>query len=138
MDRGTLAVIIGGIALAISPFLPWVRVILLGNLSLFQLFEAAGHSATLAWATVIAGGATGVTAYRARTVSTIRLTGVIVGVLGGLLAVYALIGLREELNDAQGLATVAIGPYVAVAGCAAMAIGGWVAKTARDPGPAGR
>jgi hypothetical protein len=131
-DRATTAVIAGGIALAVSPFLPWVKVILLGNLSLFQLFEAAGHSATLAWAAVIAGGSTAIATYRTGELSTIRRAGLIVGALGGILSLYALVGLRNSLEDVHGLAAVGIGPYVAVAGCLAMVIGALKAKRARS------
>jgi hypothetical protein len=52
LDHARALVIGGGVALAISPFLTWVKVILLGDLSLFQLFNAAGRGTGWAWAAV--------------------------------------------------------------------------------------
>jgi Protein of unknown function (DUF2510) len=127
-ERASKIVIGGGVALAISPFLTWVKVILLGNLSLFQLFDAAGRSSALAWGAVVAGGAAAVVAFRDRNPTTIRGTGLVVGLLGGALALYALVDLREELREAHGLATVGIGPYIAVGGCLAMVIGALMSK----------
>lgn len=128
MGRPRTMVMGGGIALAISPFLTWVKVVLLGNLSLFQLFDAAGRSDGWAWVAVLAGGAAAVVAFKVQRSSTVRGAGLSIGVLGGLLAVLALVGLRDELRDAHGLAVVGIGPYVAVGGCVAMAIGGVMLK----------
>ena len=124
---------VGGIGLAISPFLPWVKVVLLGSLSLFQLFDAAGRSNGWAWAAVLAGGAAAVIAFRAQRPSTVRRAGLSIGVLGGILAVYALVALRNELRDAQGLAQIGIGPYIAVAGCIAMVIGAVMSKSTSQP-----
>jgi Protein of unknown function (DUF2510) len=134
LGRGRVLVAAGGGALAISPFLTWVKVILLGDLSLFQLFDAADRGNGWAWGAVVAGIAAVVVALRERSPSTVRGTGLAVGLLGGALAVYALVDLRHELRDAQGLAQVGIGPYVAVAGCLAMAVGGWMAGQGRSSG----
>jgi len=122
-----MLVVGGGAALAISPFLTWVKVILLGNLSLFQLLDAAGRANSLAWAAVAAGTAAAVVAFRGRNPSTVRGTGLVVGLLGGVLATYALVDLRNELREVHGLAAVGTGPYVAIGGCIAMAVGGWMA-----------
>lgn len=66
-----------------------------------------------------------------RQVSTIRGVGLGVGILGGIIALYALLGLRNELEDAQGFAAVGIGPYVALAGCVVMGIGALKARSPR-------
>ena len=129
LDRPRALVISGGIALAISPFLTWVKVILLGNLSLFQLFDAGGRSNGWAWAAVLAGGAAAGIAFRERRPSTIRGVGLSIGVLGGLLATYALADLRNDLRDVHGLAAIGIGPYIAVGGCVAMVIGAVMSKS---------
>lgn len=121
-------VIGGGTAFAVSPFLPWVKVILLGNLTLFQLFSAADRSDALVWVAVLAGGAAAVTAIRNRGPRPIRIAGLLVGVIGGIIAAYALIGLRHDIRDAHGLAALGIGPYISVGGCIAMAIGGFRSK----------
>jgi hypothetical protein len=121
----------GGVALAIAPFLTWVNVVLLGNLSLFQLFTAAGRSDGLAWGAVIAGGAASFAAWREGSSAVVRWTGLAVGLLGGALAVYALAGLRHDIREAHGLAAIGIGPYIAIAGCSAMVLGALVSKGKR-------
>lgn len=130
LGRARTLVLGGGVALAVSPFLTWVKVILLGNLSLFQLFDAAGRGNGLAWAAVLGGGAAAFVALRGRDSSTLRGVGFSVGLLGGGLAIYALADLRHDLDEVQGLATIGIGPYVAVAGCVAMVAGALVARKA--------
>jgi hypothetical protein len=113
----------GGLGIAIAPFLAWVKVILLGNLSLFQLYEVAGSSKTLPWATVIAGLGAAAAAFIHRSRQMIFALGLCIGLVGCALALYALIGLRTEIQDAEGYAAVGIGPYVAIAGCVAMVVG---------------
>jgi hypothetical protein len=130
-----MVVVGGGVALAISPFLTWVKVILLGSLSLFQLFDAAGRSSGLAWGAVVAGGAAAAVAFKGRNAAAVRGVGMAVGLLGGALALYALVGLREELQEAHGLATVGIGPYVAVGGCLAMVVGALMSKSSSATTP---
>jgi len=130
LERTRILVIGGGVGLAISPFLTWVKVILLGNLSLFQLFEAAGRGTGWAWAAVLGGGTAALAAFRDRNPSTLRGVGFSVGLLGGALAIYALVDLRHDLDEVQGLATIGIGPYVAVAGCLAMVAGALMARKA--------
>src|SRR6476659_8692514 len=126
--RANVVVACGGAALAISPFLTWVKVILLGDLSLFQLFASAGRSNGLAWGAVLAGAAAAFVAFKERNASIVRGTGLAVGVLGGALAIYALADLRHELRGAQGLAAVGIGPYVSIMGCVAMVVGALMLK----------
>lgn len=127
-EIATRLMIGGGVALAISPLLPWVKVVLLGDLSLFQLFEAAGRSDGWAWIAVIAGLIAAVLAFRNANPLTVRRVALGVGLFGGALALYALGVLRDEVSEAGGLATVGIGPYVAVAGCVAMVVGALKAR----------
>lgn len=128
-ERPRIIVICGGVALAISPFLTWVKVVLLGNLSLFQLFTATGRSSAWAWVALLTGIAVAVTAFRRESPATIRAVGLGVGVVGGILAIATLESLLHQLRDANGLATAGIGPYVAVAGCIAMVVGGLMSKS---------
>jgi branched-subunit amino acid transport protein len=128
LGPGRELVLGGGIALAVSPFLTWVTVVLIGNLSLFQLFTASGRSSTAAWPAVVAGGTAAVVAWRERSAITVRSTGFAVGLLGGALAVFALTGLRHDIREADGLAAIGIGPYVAVGGCLAMVVGAAMAR----------
>jgi hypothetical protein len=126
MDRGRKLMAAGGIALAVSPVLTWVNVVLLGSLNLFQLFAAAGRPSGSAWAAVLAGGAAAMVAWQDDNPTRVRLLGTILGVIAGLLALGTLVDLRDELRETQGLATIGIGPYIAVGGCGAIAIGGFL------------
>jgi hypothetical protein len=116
-------VIGGGIALAISPFLTWVKVVLLGDLSLFQLFHATGRSSGWAWAALLAGGLVAGAGFRERKPSTLRGIGLSVGLVAGVMAIAELEALLHDVREAHGLATVGIGPYIAVGGCLAMVVG---------------
>lgn len=113
----------GGLGIAIAPFLPWVKVVLIGNLTLFQLYEVAGSSKTLPWLSVCAGAGTAAAAFLHRERFMTFVVGICVGLAAGALALYALIGLRRDIEDAHGLAAIGVGPYVAVAGCVSMVVG---------------
>jgi len=115
---------IGGVALGVSPFLTWLRVFLLGNLNLFQLLQAAGKSQLLAWGAVVAGGAAAWIAWDTKDPANPRDVGLGVGLGAGALALWALLGLSHDVREAQGLAEVAYGPWVALLGCAALVVGG--------------
>jgi hypothetical protein len=121
-------VIVGGLGLAISPFLAWVKVALVGNLDLFQLFSAAEHSNALAWAAVVGGGVAAAIPFVERNHTAIRGLALVVGLLGADLAVYAIVSLRSELKEVHGLAVLGIGPYIAAAACITMVVGGLMLK----------
>jgi len=123
LEPAVVLVACGGGALAIAPFLTWVEVVLFGNLNLFQLFNVAGRPTGWPWAAVLAGAGGGIVVLLDKRPSTVRWVGFCVGLIGGAIAAYALIGLRGDVREAQGLAAVGIGPYVAVAGCVAMVLG---------------
>jgi hypothetical protein len=130
-DRPRALVGFGAVALAISPLLSWVNVVLLGSLNLFQLSQAAGHSRGLAWSAVLVGGASALGAWTASTRSRLRLIGAVVGLGAGLVAVLALVNMVHDVRQAHGLARVSYGPWVAIFGCVAMVVGGWMSKAAK-------
>ena len=55
--KGQTLIALGGVTLAVSPFLTWVKVVLFGDLNLLQLLQASGHGDALAWGAVLVGGA---------------------------------------------------------------------------------
>jgi Na+/pantothenate symporter len=134
-DRPSTVVALGGVALGISPFLTWVNVVLLGGLNLFQLAEITGHRTGLAWSAVIVGGASAFGAWRAKSRRRTWLIGVVVGLLAGAVAILMLIGMVRDVRQAEGLARVSYGPWVAVLGCAAMVAGGLMSR--RQPSAPG-
>jgi hypothetical protein len=113
----------GGAALAISPFLTWVKIVLLGSLSLFQLADASNGSSSWAWAVVGGGAVAAVLAATERDPRALRWIGVGVSALGALVAYYGVVTLRDDVEGASGLATIGIGPYVSLGGCLALAAG---------------
>lgn len=129
IGKSRLIIAAGGAALAISPFLPWVQVVLLGNLDLFQLYDTLGRSGGRAWVAVLAGVVIAFVAVRERS-PLVWVAAIGVGVVGGVLAIVMLESLLREVRAVHGLATVGLGPYVAVGGCVAMVIGGLIDKGA--------
>jgi hypothetical protein len=120
-----LFVRLGGIALGISPFLTWMKVVLFGNFNLFQVLNVGAHNRSeLAWLVVLLGGGVAVSTWTASKPATARAVGLVVGLLAGALAILFFIGLARGVRHADGLATVSYGPWVAVLGCAGMVIGG--------------
>lgn len=132
-EPARVTVICGGAALAISPFLTWVKVVLLGNLTLFQLFNATGRSSGWAWAALLAGGLVTGAGFNERRPFTLRGIGLSIGLAAGVIAIVTLERMLDDLRETQGLATVGIGPYVAVGGCLAIVIGSLMLKS-REPG----
>ncbi len=134
LDGARMLVVAGGIALAVSPLLPWVDVVLLGNLNLFQLLNLDGRSKALAWLVLLAGVAAGGVAFRARQVGTVRVAALAIALIGGLVVSVKLSTLHREVSNAHEFAAVGIGPYVALAGCLAMVVGALFAKSTQPAG----
>jgi hypothetical protein len=99
-----------------APFLTWVHVVLLGNLTLFNLISTA-HSAVI-WALLPMGFAVAALVLQSRTMSIIAALAA--GAIDGIL----LVALLHDVRDAYGLAQVGIGPWVGVGGAVVMLVGG--------------
>jgi Protein of unknown function (DUF2510) len=115
---------IAGLALAVSPFLVWARVIIFGDYNLFHLLTSDGSSHTLAWLFILAGAGTAAIAFLVRTDTKIVAIGV--GLIAGFLALLKAIHLVHQVNAAKGAAKMGYGPWVAVAACAVMIVAGFV------------
>jgi hypothetical protein len=108
---------VAGVVLAVSASVPWVRVVILGDLSLSELLQLSGHSQSLVWLPVAAGAV----------IAVVGLTGLDAGwgmrVFGLFAAVViAAVGgpgvarLVSVVSRSHGLA--GIGPGVVFAGSA--------------------
>jgi hypothetical protein len=97
-------------------------VVLLGDLNLFQLLNAGGNEGGGAWIAVGIGATVIFVAFTAAKASTVRLTAMISGLLAGAYAAVALTSMIDDVEQASGLAQMEWGPYIAVAGCAAMVV----------------
>lgn len=127
----------GGMGVAVSPLLPWVSVVLVGNLNLFQLLELGGNRPTMAWIAIGVGGGAALTAYAASTAGMVRLATIGLGLLTGGFAVLVLSEMVKDAEDAAGLVRVTWGPWIAVAGCVAMVVAGCLPERKRPNRPSG-
>src|SRR5690349_24706635 len=97
-----LLVGVGGVLLAVSPFLTWMRVVLRGDLNLFSLSDAAHSARGWAWAPVAIGAIAGLVAVKAP-LSALRPVAAVGGLLTGLAAVGLLVDLGRAVDKAAGL-----------------------------------
>jgi hypothetical protein len=113
------AAVLGGAALVlIAPFFSWVHVILLGDLSLFNLISAA-HASAL-WALIPMALALAVIVASLRRSRRARALGVTAGVVAALIDGLFLVALLHDVRNAYGLAQVRIGPWIGVGGAVLM------------------
>src|SRR3954454_23794061 len=115
-ERVRQLVVIGGAGLAIAPFLPWVKVVLLGSLDLFQYLQAGGHGTGLAWTAVGLGAAAAVVASRVEELRVVRILAIAIGGVVGLYAGFGLATLQHDVNQAHGFAKLSLGPWLAFSG----------------------
>jgi hypothetical protein len=113
---------IGGIVLAVSPFLSWANVALLGSLNLFQLYRAGGHAPGVVWIGIIAGLLIAGASFGKTATQQTKVIGIVLGLICGLGSWALLSKLLDAVRETQGFATVGVGPYVAVGACVAIVI----------------
>ncbi len=123
-----LAIGLGAAAVAISPFLAWVRFALLGDLTLFDLLRLAGDEPGLAWPVVAMGVAVAFTTLRAKRPEHLRTYGIAFGILGLVASAYGMAGLANDVSRAGGFANLALGGWVAIAGSVSMLAGGLASR----------
>jgi hypothetical protein len=118
---------VGSSLMGVSPFLSWVRVVIIGPLSLLQLLRIDGQPVGVLWVVVVVatvlgiGGFTTVAPTRALSVAGI-ITGAVVG-LGGGPEIWHLV---RVVSETDGLVTIAAGVYVASVGELLLLIGSLV------------
>jgi uncharacterized protein DUF2510 len=123
-DLPRLAIALGAFGIAISPFMTWVHVDLLGSLDLFQLAEAGGSGLGVIWAIVLIGVLSALLAWRTRRRWLLRVVGLLVGLVVGFVASAAVVGMIEGVRETDGIVTMSVGPWVATLGCLSMLLGG--------------
>lgn len=127
-DNSRNVIGIGGIVFAVSPFLSWANIALLGSLNLFQLSNANGSTQAIIWGAVIAGGAVALISFNRNSVRDVQVAGLIVGLTGGAGSFWVLERMIKAVAGAEGLAKTGIGGYVAVGACIAMVVGSLTIK----------
>jgi hypothetical protein len=119
----SLLTCLGGVAVTASPFLSWVHVWLLGNLSLPQLLSLASDQPPYVAIAVLLGLGAMVSAF---TLGSPRL-GVLaccIGAVAGLAGVAAFLELSSAIRQADGIASMGPGPIVLGLGAAVLLVGG--------------
>lgn len=124
---------LGGLALAISPFLTWVNAVLLGRINLFDALQITGRSEGLAWIAVVAGAAATLIAWRSPRPRVIIAASVCIGLIAGIGSVWVFIALTQDVRVVDGLAQLFYGPWVAILGSVAVLGGGLLLAAARSP-----
>jgi len=124
---------LGGIALAISPFLTWVNAVLLGGIDLFNALQITGHSEAPGWIAVATGAAVAWIGWTSSRLRVVKATSICIGLIAGAGSIWTLITLTRDSRVVYGLAHVSYGPWVAILGCAAILSGGLLLN--RSPRP---
>ena len=130
--NGKAVMAIGGGALAISPFLTWVNVILLGGLNLFQLLRVSGHPTGLVWIAVGIGALVFCLSLVSNDQGNVRALAVLGGLAVGVPALLLFSGMVDSVRHAQGLVRVSFGPWVGLLGCVGMVVGGLMSTRRRQ------
>jgi hypothetical protein len=115
---------LGGIALAISPFLTWVNAVLIGGVDLFNALQITGRSEDLAWIAVLMGTSVAGVAWTSGRLRVVRAVSISIGLIAGAGSIWVLIVLTRDVRVVDGLAQLSYGPWVAILACAAVLIGG--------------
>jgi hypothetical protein len=134
-----VGLIVGGILIAVSPFMAWASVVLLGTFNLFQLLEFDRvNSSNGLWVSAVG------VFFVLSGISFPERVRRAVSVVGGALASLAAWGVLEKLvtaiRQAEGFARVEIGPYIALSGSGVVLVAGLVCLLSkpRTPDPNGR
>jgi hypothetical protein len=125
--------ILGGILIGLSPVLPWISVVLLGNLSLVELSQA-GVSPIPLIALVVLGIAGFAGGLLAQSTWAARTTAVILGAASAILTGTLLVQLLRLTSEGQPLASTAAGPWIAILGSGATLLGAAI-PAAQPSGP---
>jgi hypothetical protein len=123
----TVGLGLGGILVAVSPVLPWLNVVLLGNLDLFDAANLAQSGrlplVLLPIALVACGIAAVIAGIGLRQGLAARLTAVVLLIVAGVLGGLLLAGLLQAIPNTLGLAHIGVGPWIDLAGAFVMLAG---------------
>lgn len=118
-----LVLVVGGILLAVSPFLAWVRILGLFNVDLFTLLRAAGDPSDWAWVAVVIGlgvAVAGIGALYEGGETTARVGAAAVAVFVLAAGASGVTQLVHVVTESRGL--VGFGPGLFLAGLSEVAI----------------
>jgi len=125
-DAGTSAervlIAVGGGLLATAPYLPWVRIVLLGGFDLPALLSATQTLTLLAYVATAAGVAVVLVAALSRSMGPVRVTALVVGCVAGVGGGFLVTELIEAVSGSHGIAELGIGSILAMIGCALLIV----------------
>ena len=111
-------IVIGGALLSAAAFVPWVHVVLLGDLSLLQLLSAAKESPVLGFVPCVTGVSIILIELLAGGAAAGRGVVLALGSLTALLCGDLVLNLVHAVGQADGLAGLGIGSFATGTGCA--------------------
>jgi hypothetical protein len=124
-------IVIGGLALAISPFLTWVNAVLLGGLNLFDALQITGRPEFIAWIGMSMGGAAALIALASPYQRVVRYASICAGLVSGIGSFWVLNTITSDVRVMDGLAQLSYGPWVAILGCCSILAGGLLSVRSR-------
>lgn len=113
---------IGAILVIVAPYMPWVRVVILGSFNLTGLLSAAHSFVGVAYLISALGLAVLLVAVLARSVPLVRGLSISVGATLLLAGGYVVYGLVRAVSDSAGLGQLEVGPIVGVIGSILMTV----------------
>lgn len=122
-SRSRTLLALGGVLMAVGPFISWVSVPFLGSLNLFSLFAASDGAEGAAWVPVVLGAAVALSAATSHVGGVSRALAGTCGLLIGLLAVPLAVSLANEAGRSGGFAELGLGSWATAAGAVLMLVG---------------
>ena len=111
-----LLIVFGGLLLAVSPFAPWAKVIILGNFDLLNLLDLAKQGPTQAYLLMAVGMIIVLVELLSQSPQFSRLVAVTLGAFISALSANLYFDLTHGLSQSQGAATLGVGVLLSIAG----------------------
>lgn len=111
-----ILIAVGAALITISPYLPWLHVVILGDFNLTGLLSAGHWIVALAYLVSGIGVALLLVAVLGRSMEAVRVTALAIGSVLLLLGGDATYGLVRAVSKSAGLGQVGVGPIMAVVG----------------------
>ncbi len=111
-----ILVAVGAALIIVSPYLPWIHVVILGDVNLTQLLAAAHSVQAVSYVVSAVGLGLLLVAVLARSMQTVRVWALTIGSVVLLFGGYATYGLIRAVSASAGLGAMGIGPIMAVVG----------------------
>ncbi|WP_154676200.1 LppP/LprE family lipoprotein [Amycolatopsis benzoatilytica] len=131
---------LGGVLVGVSPVVPWIKVVLLGDASMFDAASLPGNSlpfVLLPVALVVCGCAALISAFVLREGTAARATAFVLFAVAGVVGGLVLTRLLFAVSGSSGYVRVGVGPWFCLAGAVVLLAGAVVPppRPASPPAP---